>query len=289
MLRVIIIVTFSFRVALVFSLFVKFFSEIPNNSNILVVGIPITSKSLHYFLGLQLLNTRSKLVSAAAGILSGLIFQFTSPFINIPQSFANIIYKIFSWIDSDPPEEGPILMGATLEIQREQQMEILEQEMMLNSFQELRNSQFSHRSNSSNSSLNERFLDNFSPAFSSSTSVSNSLNNGNVRNIFRLPPGYLQNGNLANPRASPSPSTSSSSNSHSTNNSVSALPSTSPSPVPSTSSSSNADRIANSGSISESNIGTLVEMGFNRQAVIDALQKSNNDLTEATTLLLSDA
>lgn len=280
-----------------FSLFVKFFNEIPNNSNVLVFGIPITSKSLHYFLGLQLLNARSKFVSAAAGILSGLLFQFTSPFINVPQSIADVIYKIFSWIDSDPPEEGPILMGATLEIQREQQMEILEQEMMLNSFQELRNSQMSpaspgHFSSSPASSSTERVVENFA---SPSTSTSDSLNNGNVRNIFHLPPGYLQNsnGNLSNQPASPSPSTSSSVNStHSTNNSVSALPSTStsPSPVPSTSSSSNVDRIINSSTlVSENDIGTLVEMGFNRQAVIDALEKSNNDLTEATTLLLSDA
>lgn len=285
---------------MIFSLFVKFFNEIPSNSNVLIFGIPITSKSLHYFLGLQLLNTRGKLVSAVAGILSGVLFQFTQPFIIIPESVANFVYKIFSWIDSDPPAEGPMLMGATLEIQREQQMEILEQEMMLNSFQELRNSQHSSSNShlSPNSLSNDRLSDNYSPS-SSNTSFSNTLNNGNgnsngsVRNIFRLPPGYLQNtnGNIPNPRASPSPSTSSSVTSYSTNDSGSTLPSIIPSPVRSTSSSSNIERFNNptSSLVNESNVDTLVEMGFNRQAVIDALHKSNNDLTEATTLLLSDA
>lgn len=96
----------------------------------------MTSKSLHYFLGLQLLNSQGKIVSAVAGILSGLLFQLTPPFIRIPKSIGNLVYKLFSWADSDPPEESPIPLGATLEIQRAQQMEILEQEMILNSIRQ---------------------------------------------------------------------------------------------------------------------------------------------------------
>ena len=50
-------------------------------------------------------------------------------FFSLKKTISILIYSMFGWIvNSSPPEEGAI--GATLEIQRSQQMEAIEQQFM---------------------------------------------------------------------------------------------------------------------------------------------------------------
>ncbi|XP_049799306.1 uncharacterized protein LOC126234621 isoform X1 [Schistocerca nitens] len=130
---------------LIFPLFVSFFFDVPRVAQTHILGIPITGKTLTYLLGLQLCSSSfANGISAVCGIAAGLMYRYNVVYLRkwlkIPKCVAQISNKSFGWIlRSGAPQEGAI--GATLEIQRAQQMEILEQQMLLNRAREFRRQQ----------------------------------------------------------------------------------------------------------------------------------------------------
>lgn len=222
-------------IAVLFSLFVSFFFDIPSSNHVYMLGVPVSGKAFTYFLGLQLITgSRGALVSSIGGILSGLINRCLPIVTWVPKPVASFFSSLFKWFESDPPDDGPILLGATLEIQREQQMELLEQQMMLNSMEEAMRT-------------TRQFNFQRSPG-------------DNARNPTVPPPAPF-----SLPPDAAGPSTAQ----HSSNAHANGLP----------------PQVQ----VNEDNIRALVEMGFEREQVIQALRRSNNDITAATGILLSDS
>ena len=158
-----------------------------------------------------MISSNSNIVCAISGLITGLICRsnlfYICDFVKIPKFIAYAVSKIFGGLlCSSPPVEPPFQMGATLEIQRQQQMEIMEQQMLFARFRDI-----------------------------------NQINDLNVA------PNPRQNDLNVNTSA----------------------------PIPQTS--TNAEHVT-----------ALVEMGFDRQSVVRALQRSNNDMNLATNLLLSE-
>ena len=61
--------------------------------------------------------------------------------LRIPNIVAKICDKTLSWLLSSSPSTEALPMGATLEIQRQQQVEALEQRLILNHAREMRGQQ----------------------------------------------------------------------------------------------------------------------------------------------------
>lgn len=155
----------------------------------------------------------SALVCGLSGLISGVMYRhnilYVRHLIRVPKWVASVANKLLGrLICSPPPAEPTIQMGATLELQREQQMELIEQQMIFSRFRQ------------------------FNP------------NNG-LDSAVR--PTNDLNGRTGSHLAHPSTST-------------------------------NAQHVT-----------ALVEMGFDRQNVVRALQRSNNDMTLATNILLSES
>ncbi|KAF4526996.1 hypothetical protein B566_EDAN001543 [Ephemera danica] len=180
---------------LIFPLFVNFFFDIPRVATTHVLGVPVTGKTLTYLLGLQVCSTSTaSLVSGLCGVLLGI-----QRYLVIPSVVARACDATLGrLLRSQPPTLGPI--GATLEIQRQQQMEQLEQQMLM----------------------------------------------ARARDQRR----HAQQHDLAEDGAGPS-------------------------------------GMQQQGS--EEQVALLVDMGFDRASVLDALRAANNDLTMATNLLLQEA
>lgn len=198
-----------------YPLFVYYYTDIPRVAQQSIVGIPITSKTLSYIIGLQLMNsTRGSLIVAASGLIAGLLTRYNvcncRNWLQIPASFADAFYDHIGWLVDydfglldDPLVTNTMQLGATPEIQRQQQMEIYEQQVLYGR-----------------------------------------INQHNTR-----PPGPAHRGPMA-----------------------ADLPPTPPPPPP---------------AMREVEIQQLVDMGFDRQHVIVAMQRSNNDINLATNYLLS--
>ncbi|GAB6019829.1 hypothetical protein CHUAL_001369 [Chamberlinius hualienensis] len=209
---------------LIFPLFVNYFCDIPRVAQTHILGVPITGKTLTYCLGLQMISSSvSSCVSGTCGILAGLVYRYNVGNIQrfqLPKSLAKFLNAtIGRLVASSPPQESNHPMGATLEIQRSQQLEMLEHQMLLNRSRD-------QRAYGQFYSFPRGFQD---------------TDNGQLRRrLFD---------NLAN-------------HGHDSSN----------------------DNV----SVNESQVQTLVEMGFDRDRVIAALRSSDNDLQLATTLLLRD-
>jgi hypothetical protein len=207
--------------SVIFSLFINYFLDIPRITQTHILGIPVTGKTLTYLLGLQVItSSRGSLITCASGLLAGIAYRlnllYVSDLFQIPESVANFVSRAFGWLlETSPPREGPLLMGATLEIQRQQQIEILEQQMMMSRTREMRD-----RTGGSGTQR-ARFPD--------------------------MPPPLV------------------------------------PDPVPGPSNGNMA-----SSEVIEDQVQVLVEMGFERLQVIRALQRSNNDINAATSILLQE-
>ncbi|GLH07449.1 hypothetical protein R5R35_014251 [Gryllus longicercus] len=130
---------------LIFPLFVSYFFDIPRVAQTHFLGIPVTGKTLTYLLGLQVCSTSmATAISGVCGIIAGLIYRHNILHIRrwlvVPKWLANISSISIGWLlRSGVPQEGAI--GATLEIQRAQQLELLEQQMLLNRARETRRQQ----------------------------------------------------------------------------------------------------------------------------------------------------
>ncbi|KAI4813171.1 hypothetical protein KUCAC02_024517 [Chaenocephalus aceratus] len=131
-------------IAPVFSLFVPFYRLIPSMPVTQVLGhIHITNKSLVYIVGLQLLTSGPFMwLVALSGLISGGLyhsnFLWMQKLLFVPAWVScigrYILEPLFS--TSQPSSETPVGMGATLDIQRQQRMDILDQQLMLAQYNE---------------------------------------------------------------------------------------------------------------------------------------------------------
>ncbi|KAL1440885.1 hypothetical protein MTO96_009056 [Rhipicephalus appendiculatus] len=122
--------------ALVFSLFVNYLLDIPRVTQSYVLGIPVTGKTLTYLLGLQVLSTSKEtaicgLCSLVAGVICRWNLLWVGSILRVPSWMARLCgATIGRLMRSSPPREEPF-MGATLDIQRQQQAEMLERQLLL--------------------------------------------------------------------------------------------------------------------------------------------------------------
>ncbi|XP_035848331.1 ubiquitin-associated domain-containing protein 2 isoform X2 [Sander lucioperca] len=128
----------------VFSLFVPFYRLIPRMPVTQVLGyIDITNKSLVYIVGLQLLTSGPFMwLLALSGLISGGLYHsnvlWLQKLLFVPAWVScigrYILEPLFS--SSQPSSETPLGMGATLDIQRQQRMDILDQQLLLAQYNE---------------------------------------------------------------------------------------------------------------------------------------------------------
>ncbi|KAM6178822.1 ubiquitin-associated domain-containing protein 2 [Rhynchocyon petersi] len=130
----------------VFALFVPFYCSIPRVQVAQILGqFAITNKTLIYILGLQLFTSGPYIwIVALSGFISGICYR--SSVLKIQQVlyipswmaafFAWTLEPIFS--SSEPTNEARIGMGATVDIQRQQRMELLDRQLMLSQFAQVR-------------------------------------------------------------------------------------------------------------------------------------------------------
>uniref|UniRef100_A0A3Q2DB79 UBA domain containing 2 n=1 Tax=Cyprinodon variegatus TaxID=28743 RepID=A0A3Q2DB79_CYPVA len=115
----------------VFSLFVPFYQSVPRMPVTQVLGhIQITNKTLVYIVGLQLLTSSPFMWLLA---LSGLNCQ------ELYQSVTSGTAMMKTCVCSQPTDETPLGMGATLDIQRQQRMDLLDQQMLMAQYETRRN------------------------------------------------------------------------------------------------------------------------------------------------------
>jgi len=120
--------------SLVLPLFIPFYLRVPLTSSAQFGPVPVSTKSLPYLLGLQLaLHSPSTIISTLCSIGVGLALHCTSlGQVALPGLIGSLFSSIFGWLveASPPPNPSSNLMGATLEIQRTQQAEAMEQQLL---------------------------------------------------------------------------------------------------------------------------------------------------------------
>nr|XP_019776420.1 ubiquitin-associated domain-containing protein 2 isoform X3 [Tursiops truncatus] len=114
----------------VFALFVPFYCSIPRVQVAHILGpLSITNKTLIYILGLQ---------------ISGLCYNSKMLQVHEVLCVPSWMAKFCSWTlepifsSSEPTSEARIGMGATVDIQRQQRMELLDRQLMLSQFAQVR-------------------------------------------------------------------------------------------------------------------------------------------------------
>ncbi|XP_075997903.1 ubiquitin-associated domain-containing protein 2 [Genypterus blacodes] len=130
----------------VFSLFVPFYSSVPRMPVTQILGhIDITNKSLVYVVGLQLLTSSPFMwLVALSGLISGALYRcnvlWLQKLLFVPVWLSRVgrfvLEPLFS--SSQPTAETPLGMGATLDIQRQQRMDMLDQQLLLAQYNEAR-------------------------------------------------------------------------------------------------------------------------------------------------------
>ncbi|XP_077438772.1 ubiquitin-associated domain-containing protein 2 isoform X2 [Vanacampus margaritifer] len=130
----------------VFALFVPFYSSVPKVPVTQVLSlISITNKTLVYIVGLQLLTSSPFMwLLALSGLISGALYYsnvfWLQNFFFVPAWLRCVarylLEPLFS--SSQPGNEAPLGMGATLDIQRQQRMDQLDQQLLLAQFNEAR-------------------------------------------------------------------------------------------------------------------------------------------------------
>uniref|UniRef100_A0A3B5LR09 UBA domain containing 2 n=1 Tax=Xiphophorus couchianus TaxID=32473 RepID=A0A3B5LR09_9TELE len=125
----------------VFSLFVPFYQSIPRMPVTQVLGhIHITNKTLVYIVGLLFVLS----VHMCAFQISGGLYHSNALWLQkvffVPVWVSSvgkyILEPLFS--SSQPNDETPLGMGATLDIQRQQRMDLLDQQLLLAQYNEAR-------------------------------------------------------------------------------------------------------------------------------------------------------
>ncbi|ESO09043.1 hypothetical protein HELRODRAFT_186794 [Helobdella robusta] len=198
-----------------FSLYVPYYCDIPRIVIMHIWGFPFTGKSITYVVGLQMLSTSMEsMMLAGIGVFSGLAYYHNvilmKSWTHMPTFIAHLSENTLGHMLKSPtPRYLKRPMGATLELQRSQYMEQLE---------------------------NMAWLQSSSSYSSSSSSSPPQQEANNINNLFGLFRRYT-----SQPRNT---------------------------------------------AISEQQIQQLVDMGFPRDDAIDALNRTNNDVITATSVLL---
>ncbi|XP_053163680.1 ubiquitin-associated domain-containing protein 2 isoform X1 [Hemicordylus capensis] len=130
----------------VFALFVPFYCSIPRVQVTHILGqFSITNKTLVYILGLQLLTSGSYIwIVALSGLISGMcysssvlkVYRVLCVPCGIARIFARTLEPIFS--SAEPSNEIRAGMGATIDIQRQQRMELLDRQILMSQFAHMR-------------------------------------------------------------------------------------------------------------------------------------------------------
>ncbi|ODN03734.1 Ubiquitin-associated domain-containing protein 2 [Orchesella cincta] len=127
---------------LIFPLYVNYFLDIPRIAVSSFIGIPVTGKTVTYLLGLQIASTsHATVISALCGLVSGILYRKNifkvQKWLVVPCFIAKSFDKLFGWLlNSSEPKYKQ--MGATLELQRQEQTDLLEQQYYYNRTQEFR-------------------------------------------------------------------------------------------------------------------------------------------------------
>jgi len=120
--------------SIILPLFVPFYYQIPLTSSAQFGPVNVSTKSLTYLLGLQLsLTSSSTIITTLLSLITGCVVFLTplSHKFKFPSLLASLVDRVFGPIfKSGPPHTGSSLIGATLEIQRTQQAEAIEQQLM---------------------------------------------------------------------------------------------------------------------------------------------------------------
>ncbi|XP_009877541.1 PREDICTED: ubiquitin-associated domain-containing protein 2-like [Apaloderma vittatum] len=130
----------------VFALFVPFYSSIPRVQVAQVLGhFSITNKTLVYILGLQLLTSGFYIwILALSGLVSGICYNNSVLKVHRILCVPSWVAKIFSWTlepifsSAEPTNEVRVGMGATVDIQRQQRMELLDRQIMMSQVAQMR-------------------------------------------------------------------------------------------------------------------------------------------------------
>ncbi|XP_070607323.1 ubiquitin-associated domain-containing protein 2 [Erythrolamprus reginae] len=130
----------------VFALFVPFYTSIPRVQVTQILGqFSITNKTLVYILGLQLLTSGSYIwIVALSGLISGMcysssllkVYRILCVPSGIAKIFARTLEPIFS--STEPSNEFGVGMGATIDIQRQQRMELLDRQILVSQVAQMR-------------------------------------------------------------------------------------------------------------------------------------------------------
>ncbi|TRY75902.1 hypothetical protein TCAL_00675 [Tigriopus californicus] len=93
----------------------------------------ISPELFTYVAVINLITTNTNVLACISGMMAGLIIRWNVLWVktwcNIPSFLSSLSYKVLGqWIESGPPPQG--MIGATLEIQRTQEMEAMEQHMI---------------------------------------------------------------------------------------------------------------------------------------------------------------
>uniref|UniRef100_A0A8D1UVP4 Ubiquitin-associated domain-containing protein 2 n=1 Tax=Sus scrofa TaxID=9823 RepID=A0A8D1UVP4_PIG len=126
----------------VFALFVPFYCSIPRVQVAHILGpLSITNKTLIYILGLQLFTSGSYIwIVAISGLVSGICYNSQVLQMHEVLCVPSWMAKFCSWAlepifsSSEPTTEARIGMGATVDIQRQQRMELLDRQLTLAQF-----------------------------------------------------------------------------------------------------------------------------------------------------------
>lgn len=240
---------------LIFPFFVNYYLDVPRVAQTYILGVPVTGKTLTYLLGLQVMSTsKASMISATCSLVAGVLCRWNVfhvlDIFKIPKFLAKCARISLGWIlDSSPPNEGLVPMGATLEIQRQQQYEIMEQQMLLT---RARESRFNNRQH-----MAQGYAERLVPPNNEGGLFGN-FQNQNIWSQTFNPSVLLRRNRRPNGIADGTDVAGSSNQNH-----VSPL--------------------------QEDQVTTLVEMGFDRQNVVRALQTSNNDINLATVILLNES
>nr|KAF6371054.1 UBA domain containing 2 [Myotis myotis] len=130
----------------VFALFVPFYCSIPRVQVAHILGpLSITNKTLIYILGLQLFTSGSYIwIVAISGLISGICYNSKILQVHQVLYIPSWMAKFCSWTlepifsSSEPTTEARVGMGATVDIQRQQRMELLDRQLMLSQFAQAR-------------------------------------------------------------------------------------------------------------------------------------------------------
>lgn len=128
-----------------FATLVKYFYDVPASDAITFIGFPISGKIFIYSMALQmLLANKESLLAGICGVVAGFIYRFNlfqvQQWLKLPESLTSPVSRAFGGLFStETPPTQPYAMGATLEIQRAQQVEHYEQQAMRARMGHLRN------------------------------------------------------------------------------------------------------------------------------------------------------